>query len=830
MRYPLNQFELPGILCWTSGLVTNPSQTLGDAIKSQYRSSFPALTVQTLINPPADIIDAPPPSPTPARTLFHFLIGRDHKPRANIEALTRQCPFAIHVVDGGDPSQLVNCYQSPTVAFLSPSSLVPGFPLDLLSSFLTTPIQTALHCHSAAYHGFTGGPLRPLTVDQCRSAPAALVADLLTYLHELVRAMAAEVIKEEELYATMFQDDPVLADLTAHFFLAAHFMLAFDVRPASFPPLPDLSTSVLWDAFAFRLDMAVTCLNTIVRDQSMPSSGIVGHARDQSAQMAKEGVPSSGLVGCVRDQSAQMVKEGVPSSGMVGCVRDQSVPGSGMIGYVRDAVQSLDFALSGYETSFQYPLAHLPTILADGEFAERGCELLLKFMEKDRKTAKVALRFPLLPPLFRLFTQGSANAGYCLAAVLSVFPAAGPRLLEMSPNFFRDVVFPLLRFRADNRVSVLMLATLLVQRSPALARDLAGQWAPALELLSDEAEEVRFWALLFVRYLVESVADRGLARERLCAALEDDFPHVRIMSIVAVSALGRCADDADLFNQIFVGAVSDLGARVRAQAAFSLRGMAPGPQKESVLSWTRDDPLVPALTQNPDWAAVACGAVLGASRLPSVQMRRPPHLEKVEPLLLSPNLVAIGAEARRTITSNIVNSLGFLRGEGESAVTRIIGTQGGEICCLKWPEAEGRFEPVFTHVADTSIVHIEHIMNGGFPLTFASDRGGYIWVLKDQELSGGLELVDCLPIATQCISLFEVSESDRLLASVRGATTVQFYDLVRLKEREKIRLTTCEPVNAIHTLPRLPGAIALAGDKGIDLFDLRGRPSPVVTC
>ena len=165
----------------------------------------------------------------------------------------------------------------------------PDYPIDVFTSCLTTPIQTALRWF-ILQNPLTMSGVDPAAVDSLpgKSNDRRTPLGELNYIFTAVADSIAWDMLPTALFRRLFREDLLLGSMLRNFLLADRIMRTLGCTPVSHPPLPpDTSQHALWQSF----DMACeTILFQLRRD------GVWGHVVPSKKPVTEEGEEEAAVV------------------------------------------------------------------------------------------------------------------------------------------------------------------------------------------------------------------------------------------------------------------------------------------------------------------------------------------------------------------------------------------------------------------------------------------------------------------------------------------------------------------------------------------------------
>jgi hypothetical protein len=203
--------------------------------------------------------------PRAGRLLRHYALFCDERERAETAAASASAS-AANDADSDAPSlsQLLRD-RSVLLAACSADQVLPSnpaLPADFFTACLTTPLKTLLFVspHVASTRVLMNGQFaRPsLLPAHCdvpgdlndKATPLGFLDWLLTTVCDAIAYEAVPLRRFQQL----FREDITLAGLFRNFLVAQRLMGRYNVNPTSYPPLPDLSSHPLWNAFDAALE------------------------------------------------------------------------------------------------------------------------------------------------------------------------------------------------------------------------------------------------------------------------------------------------------------------------------------------------------------------------------------------------------------------------------------------------------------------------------------------------------------------------------------------------------------------------------------------------
>ncbi|KAH0793461.1 regulatory-associated protein of mTOR isoform X1 [Histomonas meleagridis] len=193
--------------------------------------------------------------PTSDGYLFFFSENRSRYKPIKIQNIinTCSCPLCF-ILDCPFAAVLApHLSTRPNIfAFMACSSseylpLSTDCPMDLFSSCLLSPFETALSFHMRQHNSIYNEPRAP---DK----------SLMTLLEKMFASILESILFDTQTQTNveLFVKDPSIALLTRGFILAQRVMLSFNLHPVSIPALKPMASHPLWDFWDIAVDFAIT--------------------------------------------------------------------------------------------------------------------------------------------------------------------------------------------------------------------------------------------------------------------------------------------------------------------------------------------------------------------------------------------------------------------------------------------------------------------------------------------------------------------------------------------------------------------------------------------
>ena len=850
------------VFCWSktsTESTSNPQQEIAKAIVTQYQHCMPKMGLGARVNP--TIVDfknslSKIKHPTPdTRTLFHYTshgapdvssqyimlhsqdkLSFDHFPIENVLSATDIC--SVHIFDCDHAGALLPSYNSyitdkrdagittDLFAFFScgareklPRS--PDLPYDLFTSCMTTPARLALFWHSRHYYCFKNGPLRPLSIDFFQNAPQNVLDDISLILHRLVEAMAFEVF-EPDLFMRVFRSDPSVAHLAANFFLATRILSFFGIQPLAIPEMPDLKNHQLWHTFDLRLDVALHQIHSPTPESSLSYSTFL-------------------------EQSLQTLSHLMNVS-----TKDIAFPGQ---------------------------LTLIPPALTTPCLQKEGSKIFALYIDKSINAVKQMWYFPIIFPLLQLLLSPNCNEYLFMAVAkaLCFMPSARQILKEISPNPFKQILFP--QMKEKKPLFVLVISTILTNNNKEMIDVLLSddQWTEyVIPLFDNKYPDVKLWTLLFVATFISNIQDKSTQKiivEKVFDALNSNTPELRIAALHAICSFVGLDYDDEIIEKISKTS-DDCNVSVRCELIIlilNLIGFNPKyTEKEPVYSAIKaliSDPhpsikgLMDKFQAKPtesyvfQWYAQSILSPVKSLLLDQEttqdikqdiddseedleeELVNKQHVNKNEITLTSvqptkvhiqqiipkPSVSFAKSTTFKYVPTKCTCSSNFtVAGNGPL----YYGTNTGDIVSVEWDASAYKT----SKISNSSIYHIQGIANNGYPLVIASDENANIYFLNNEFSSVS---------AFQEINKhnnFEYLQQDRKLLTYSNTEKDNISIYCMRCERFYGSLTPSGgPIKSVRSLNHLSDVVAVCSNK-YEFFDIRsfdvclssneGNPTP----
>lgn len=119
--------------------------------------------------------------------------------------------------------------------------------MDLFSSCLLSPFQTALRWHMQRHNNIYSHPLMPTD-------------ESLSFLKNFFHSILSAIFYDSQIYSVyqLYTRDPSVAALARGFVLAQRVMLYFNIHPVALPSLESMDNHPLWSFWDIALDCGIT--------------------------------------------------------------------------------------------------------------------------------------------------------------------------------------------------------------------------------------------------------------------------------------------------------------------------------------------------------------------------------------------------------------------------------------------------------------------------------------------------------------------------------------------------------------------------------------------
>ena len=847
------------VFCWSktsTESTSNPQQEIAKAIVTQYQHCMPKMALAARVNPTINDFKnslSKLKHQTPdTRTLFHYAahgapdvasqyimlhsqdkLSFDHFPLENVLTATDLC--SVHIIDCDHAGALLPAYKSfiedkrekgataELFAFFScgarerlPRS--PGLPHDIFTSCMTTPARIALLWHSRHYYCFKNGPLRPLQTDFFQNSPPGVLDDISLILHRLVEAMAFEVF-DPDTFMRVFRSDPSIAHLAANFFLASRILSFFGVQPISIPEMPDLKNHQLWHTFDLRLDVALQQLHSPTPEPSLSYPTFL-------------------------EQSLQTLSHLMNVS-----TKDIAFPGQ---------------------------LTLIPPALTTPCLQKEGSKVFALYIDKSINAVKQMWYFPIIFPLLQLLFSQNCNE-YLLMAVakaLCFMPSARQILKEISPNPFKQILFPLMKEKKP--LFVLVISTVLTINNKELIDILLSdnQWAEfVIPLFDNKYTDVKLWTLLFVETFISYVEDKQLQKtlvEKVLNLLNYNNPEIRVAALHAIRAFINSGYDDEIIKSLS-SINNDCNVTVRCQLIIVLSNLlASNQNSDDKLRWVNYvDPIMKALVSDPhptihglmenfqsapkesyvfEWFAQSILSPVKSllldyqestqvankeinnnnnqseEDLDDEELLKKQHIKVSEVTLASvqPSSVRIQQILPKpSVSFNKSSAFKYVPTKCSCSTNFAVagngplyyGSNSGDIVAVEWDASSYKTYKV----SNSPITHIQGLANNGFPVVISCDADSNISFLNDE-----FSPVSAFKDLHQH-TLFEFLEQDRKLLtySTKENNDISVYCMRCERYYGSIKSSN-GPIRKIRSMKYISDVVAVCSDK-LDFYDIRSK-------
>lgn len=593
-----------------------------NAIRSNYKALLPKVELHISIDMKPDLLQIIKDISTinkdlSKRTIVHFI--SDLSPDFNsqqkrsdqfrqlreIIKLTYQC--GLHIIDCNQAGIFYPYYQEilkDTEFTMQHKDLfvffsclenqkvpkLPGLPNDLFSSFLISPIKTALLFHSWHYFGFNHSlnfkdysifntsqeksenissqfifksSLSPLTVEQVNEAPKQLLDNLMNTLRRLVEAM----LYESDFFSVFFRLDDTVADIFTGFAIAQHYLSSFQIKPFSYPAFPEtVANHPLWSTFDLRLDAA---LMTITYGNYFNSLEIKNSNNNDEKNDSIDGIQSLSDLYSINN-----------------------------IPFIEQELQTIKILIESDSplSEFAGHITFMPNCLMEIGLMKDSIDTLADFIEKEGLSGiQLASKFPIFPSLVQI-AKNTVNDKktktfaidenidvnkliLCMSKLYVFYPNAKNYVSFFNNQYLTS--FTVFHLRSDKPLSSLVLFTLMLKLSDSsvITLFLKCNWISITEcLIQSQEENVRIWTLLFVSSFASYIVliDQILQLlDAISVAVDDPSPAVRVAFLVALQSIpfGNSTQIESSVLEIALKLMNDLHPAVRRELASLLVSM-----------------------------------------------------------------------------------------------------------------------------------------------------------------------------------------------------------------------------------------------------------------
>jgi hypothetical protein len=163
------------------------------------------------------------------------------------------------------------------------------------------------------------------------------------------------------------------------------------------------------------------------------------------------------------------------------------------------------------DISFPSELTQLPKVLTIPEICQDGCEVLAHYIDRSVAAVRQILMFPIVVPLFRLFSENIESDWLNLAvAKILAFVPESREIITLEPKtLVKNYVIPLIE---GGKTLQIVIAALLCKDNEDAIAELTREnvQKKLLPLLKHNHPDVRLWTLLllslFARKMPNSIA------------------------------------------------------------------------------------------------------------------------------------------------------------------------------------------------------------------------------------------------------------------------------------------------------------------------------------